>query len=158
MTTSNHTDFDIRHFSVHQGRSEVGEIDWIDVNIVFAISPEFQIYARSAADEWVTGVVYEGVTDSKEVTDFYDKLPIEKFHQIRHPKRVVGLTLNNRAFLNYIEKFDVYQCREIVEDNRVTRALLREIGELMNGKDVSSRFVPASRLMRCLECLAIFWD
>lgn len=154
--------FDIRHISVRHGQSEVGlssPIGWIDVNIIFAVSDEFRIYADGASREWVPTVIYQGITDPDQITDWYESVSVKQWRTEKHPNRVTGLAMNDRSFLRYIPKFNVYQFHEIVENNQITAAALREFYQLhAETVNISSRFVPISRLMRSLECLSIFWD
>lgn len=160
FSTGNHG-FDIRHFGVRHGESDIsdGTIGWIDVNIIFAVSEEFRMYAHGASQEWVPTVIYQGITDPNQITDWYESVPINQWRSEKHPNRVTGLTTNDRAFLKHIPKFNVYQFHEIVENNQITAAALRELYRL-HGEEVKvqSRFVPISRLMRSLECLSLFWD
>ena len=68
--------------------------------------------------------------------------------------------MNDDNFLIYLDKFNVYRFHEIIEDNRITRAILRELYAMHTDGDYqsSSRFVPISRLTRCLKVLSVFWD
>jgi hypothetical protein len=157
FSTGNHG-FDIRHFGVRHGDSEIGPdqfVGWIDVNIIFTISEEFRGYADSASQEWVSTVIYKDISNPKQITDWYESM----YPWTKHPNRIKGLTMNDRAFLQYLPRFGVYQFHEIVENNQITTAALRELHAL-HGENiqVNSRFVPISRLMRSLETLSLFWD
>lgn len=154
--------FNIRHFGVRHGDSDVGlarPVGWIDVNIIFAVSDEFRAYADRASREWVPTVIYQGITDPDQITSWYESVSIEQWRSQRHPNLANGLGVNDRAFLRYLSKFGVYQFRETVENNQITAACLRELYRLHGETvEVNSRFVPISRLMRCLETLCVFWD
>lgn len=155
-------DFDIRHFSVRHGHSEVGlirPVEWIDVNIIFTVSNEFRARADGASREWIPTVIYRDITDPDQITSWYESVSPEVWRSEKHPNRVTGLTLNDQAFLRHIPKFDVYQFHETVENNQITAAALRELYRLHGETvDVHSRFGPITRLMRSLETLSIFWD
>lgn len=151
--------FEIRHFSIHEGKSG-DDVRWINVNIIFSVDDEYRMYVEPACQDWLVNVLYE-TRDAKEITDFYERQAVGEFSIKEHPLRRKGLTMNDDNYLIYLQKFGLYRFSEIVEDNRVTRAVLREIGALHgDGRDVvvGGRFVPISRLMRCLRTLSTFWD
>lgn len=150
--------FQIRHFSIHQGCGDDG-VEWIDVNLIFSVDPEYRMYADGPSREWLRGILYE-VDDPAQIINFYDEIPVGVLREQQHPAKRVGYVMNDDNYLIYLPKFDVYRFCDTVEDNRVTRAILRELGELHSDGAVvpSGRFVPISRLFRCLRALSTFWD
>lgn len=151
------TGFEITHFSIHQGGDD--GLRWIDVNLVFKVDDEHRMYVEGYCSDWVRGVIYQ-VDDVREITNFYESESGGELLGRKHPAYRSGFMMNDYNFLVHLKKFDVYRFHEIVEDNRITRAAIRELAAMNGdgGNDIGGRFMAISRLTRCLATLNIFWD
>ena len=164
----------ILHLSARESRPD-NEYRWLYVNIVFRVTDEHDTIAcQGRADEWVKTLIYE-VDDPSEIDNHYlntkhsfEEIPGTSLSKLVSActdpeydissKMRSGLSMNHHNTLRYIEKFNVFVFRDYVEDNFVTRAALSMLEDVKNGKQTTSRFVPFSTFIRCVDTLHTFWD
>ena len=164
----------ILHLSARESKPD-NEYKWLYVNLVFKVADEYDVIScQTRVKEWSKTTIYE-VDDEEDIHNHYlhtsttfQKVEGDNFSRLVSfntdpkydisDKKRTGLALNPFNMLQYIEKFDVFVFREYVEDNVVTRAALSLLENVKENAELTSRFVPFSTFIRCVDTLFNFWD
>ena len=177
--------FEILHLSFRKQESEAFSgvpINFYHGNIVFRLTDEsavgrMQYYLeeneklRVAPDEDLLNSYYEDlhfVFDKSEELDEekdgekYTPLQILNKNGIKEEDVFIYAYRRNMMplhdFIQYHEKFDVYQMREYFQDTPVVRGIIQYLQDMKDGKENPSRTVYHEQFLNTLENLCWWWD
>jgi hypothetical protein len=177
--------FEILHLSFRKQESEAfsgASINFYHGNIVFRLTDEsavgrMQYYLeeneklRVAPDEDLLNSYYEDlhfVFDKSEELDEekdgekYTPLQILNKNGIKDEDVFIYAYRRNMMplhdFIQYHEKFDVYQMREYFQDTPVVRGIIQYLQDMKDGKENPSRTVYHEQFLNTLENLCWWWD
>ena len=180
--------FEILHLSFRKKESEAfsgAPINYYCGNIVFRLTDEsavgrMQYYLekneklRVAPDEDLLNSYYEdlhfdfgldnedeGVVDEEDGQKYYpvniiNKSGIKEEDVFIYAYRRNMMPLHD--FIQYHEKFDVYQMREYFQDTPVVRGIIQYLQDMKDGKENPSRTVYHEQFLNTLENLCWWWD
>ena len=177
--------FEILHLSFRKQESEAfsgASINFYHGNIVFRLTDEsavgrMQYYLeeneklRVAPDEDLLNSYYKDlhfVFDKSEELDEekdgekYTPLQILNKNGIKDEDVFIYAYRRNlmplHDFIQYHEKFDVYQMREYFQDTPVVRGIIQYLQDMKDGKENPSRTVYHEQFLNTLENLCWWWD
>jgi len=177
--------FEILHLSFRKQESEAFSgvpINFYHGNIVFRLTNEDAINRvkyymeeneklRVAPDEDLLNSYYEDlhfVFDKSEELDEekdgekYTPLQILNKNGIKEEDVFIYAYRRNMMplhdFIQYHEKFDVYQMREYFQDTPVVRGIIQYLQDMKDGKENPSRTVYHEQFLNTLENLCWWWD
>jgi hypothetical protein len=177
--------FEILHLSFRKQESEAfsgASINFYHGNIVFRLTDEsavgrMQYYLeeneklRVAPDEDLLNSYYKDlhfVFDKSEELDEekdgekYTPLQILNKNGIKDEDVFIYAYRRNMMplhdFIQYHEKFDVYQMREYFQDTPVVRGIIQYLQDMKDGKENPSRTVYHEQFLNTLENLCWWWD
>jgi hypothetical protein len=177
--------FEILHLSFRKQESEAfsgAPINFYHGNIVFRLTDEsavgrMQYYLeeneklRVAPDEDLLNSYYKDlhfVFDKSEELDEekdgekYTPLQILNKNGIKDEDVFIYAYRRNMMplhdFIQYHEKFDVYQMREYFQDTPVVRGIIQYLQDMKDGKENPSRTVYHEQFLNTLENLCWWWD
>lgn len=177
--------FEILHLSFRKKESEAfsgAPINYYIGNIVFRLTDEsaigrVQYYLekneklRVAPDEDLLNSYYEDLHfvfgDSEEFDEEkdgekYTPLQILNKNGIKEEDVFIYAYRRNMTplhdFIQYHEKFGVYQMREYFQDTPVVRGIIQYLQDMKDGKENPSRTVYYEQFLNTLENLCWWWD
>lgn len=163
--------FTILHHSARykQTTNQNGDWTFIDYNLVFsADNVDFKMMCTQLCSDWVERLYVQ----DKELADRYlkdveirkddddadDWVPYHKDGLNRDEIFIKGWE-HQFPHLIYIEKFDVFQFRDYIQDNPVTRGIITYIDNLKDRIVYGNKYIePYSVFYACLNNLQYWWD
>lgn len=148
--------FAILHHSARykQTTNQNGDWTFVDYNLVFsAYNVDFKKMCIDLSSEWNEKVYVQ----DKELANRY--LLGEGIDGLNRDEIFIKGWEYQFPHLVYIEKFDVFQFRDYIQDNPVTRGIITYIDNLKDRIVYGNKYIePYSVFYACLNNLQYWWD
>ncbi len=148
--------FAILHHSARykQTTNQNGDWTFVDYNLVFsADNVEFKKMCNELCSEWIEKVYVQ----DKGLANRY--LMGEGIDGLNRDEIFIKGWEYQFPHLVYIEKFDVFQFRDYIQDNPVTRGIITYIDNLKDRIVYGNKYIdPYSVFYACLNNLQYWWD